>query len=182
MDNRTISSLDIFPTAVAAARGELPADRAYDGVDLMPYLTGKNSGAPNPLLYWRAGPTFAIRDGNWKMIAANLAPPTVAAASKDKSPKDKSAKDKTANDKGAKDASDLTSKPPYPATYGQHIMLYDLTLSPVEIDNLATQQVDTVSRLKNELSDWNKLLVPPQWVSKTQHDVKADGVVIHLYD
>ena len=157
VDNRTVSSLDIFPTAVAAAHGTLPADRPYDGVDLMPYLTGKNSHAPNPLLYWRAGPTFAIRDGNWKMIMADLAPPEASVAH---------GKARNADS----------------ATFGQHIMLYDLTLSPVETDNLATQQQNTVARLQGELSDWNKLLVPPVWVSKTQHYVKQDGVMVHLYD
>jgi arylsulfatase A-like enzyme len=165
VDNRTVSSLDIFPTAVAAARGKLPPDRPYDGVDLMPYLTGRNSGSPNPLLYWRAGPTFAIRDGNWKMIMANLGPPGAAVSDNLKAGK-----------------ADPTSQPPYPAMFGQHIMLYDLTLGPVETDNLATQQLGTISRLKGELSEWNKVLVPPVWVSRTQHYVNYDGVMLHLYD
>src|SRR5262245_27769715 len=43
---QSISSLDLFPTAVALAGGKLPADRAYDGLDLPPYLTGKKKTAP----------------------------------------------------------------------------------------------------------------------------------------
>jgi arylsulfatase A-like enzyme len=197
VDNRVVSSLDIFPTAVAAARHKLPADRIYDGVDLMPFLTGKRQGTPNPVLYWRAGPTFAIRDGNWKMISMNNAPPGVAAGNgakigKGKLGRDKSAKDKTANDEVAKDnsandentrgASDPTTKPPYPALFGQHVMLYDLKTSPVEAGNLASQEPDTVSRLKGELTQWNKLLVPPQTPSKTQAYDSYDGVMLHFYD
>ena len=38
-----VSLLDVLPTSVAAAGGKLPTDRVYDGVDLMPYLTGKKT-------------------------------------------------------------------------------------------------------------------------------------------
>ena len=61
VDNRMVSSLDITPTAAAAAGANLP--HGTDGVNLIPYLTGKNAGAPNPTLYWRAGPNFTIRRG-----------------------------------------------------------------------------------------------------------------------
>jgi arylsulfatase A-like enzyme len=167
VDNRTVSSLDIFPTAVAAAHGKLPSDRPYDGVDLMPYLAGKNSGVPNPVLYWRAGPTFAIRDGEWKMIMMNNAPPGAQAGN---------------GIKFRANSTDPSSQPPYPATFGQHIVLYDLKTSPVETNNFATEQPHTVSRLKAELDGWNKLLVPPQTISKTQSYETYDGVLLHLYD
>ena len=48
-----VSLLDILPTSVAAAGGKLPTDRVYDGVDLMPYLTGKEDRSPHDLLAWR---------------------------------------------------------------------------------------------------------------------------------
>ncbi len=64
---RMVSLLDVVPTSVAAARGTLPADRAYDGVDLTPYLTGRKSGEPHEMLAWRAPPLQAIREGNWKL-------------------------------------------------------------------------------------------------------------------
>lgn len=41
-----VSLFDLFPTSVAAAGAKLPADRVYDGVDLMPYLSGKRPGSP----------------------------------------------------------------------------------------------------------------------------------------
>lgn len=62
-----VSTMDLFPTTVAAAGGELAKDRVYDGVNLMPYLTGKNPGEPHNVLYWRREPLVSIRKGDWKL-------------------------------------------------------------------------------------------------------------------
>jgi hypothetical protein len=134
----------------------------------MPYLTGKNSGLPNPVLYWRAGPTFAIRDHDWKMIVMNNAPPGAHAGNGTKFKKS--------------DLADPSSLPPYPAAFGQHTMLYDLKNSSVETTNLADQQQAVVAHLKAKLADWNKLLVPPQRPSKTLSYEMYDGVLLRLYD
>jgi hypothetical protein len=40
--HQPIIALDIVPTALAAARCRLPADATIDGVNLLPYLTGRN--------------------------------------------------------------------------------------------------------------------------------------------
>lgn len=64
---QAVSLLDILPTSVAVANGKLPTDRVYDGVNLVPYLTGKNTGPPHNLLAWRALPLFSIRQGDWKL-------------------------------------------------------------------------------------------------------------------
>ena len=69
--SQPVISLDIFPTALAAAGGKRDAGRAaLDGVDLLPFLTGQNPAAPHPRLYWRmdAGEAFAVREGNWKWL------------------------------------------------------------------------------------------------------------------
>jgi len=63
-----VSSLDLFPTAVAAAGGKMPSDRVYDGVDLMPFLTGQKKNAPHEVLFWRNGDNGAVRKGNWKLF------------------------------------------------------------------------------------------------------------------
>ncbi len=63
-----VSSTDIFATAVLNAGGRLPTDREYDGVDLIPYLTGKNDGRPHDQLFWRCDHIWAIRDGDYKLI------------------------------------------------------------------------------------------------------------------
>ena len=76
-----VSSMDVFPTIVAAAGGvpvesaaEIgspgatvsPDDRPspqqpLDGVNLLPYLTGKASGPPHRTLFWRRGAIAAVR-------------------------------------------------------------------------------------------------------------------------
>ncbi len=63
-----VISLDIHPTAVAAAGGKIPPGAKLDGVDLLPYLTGKNPAPPHAKLYWRFGQQWAIRSGDWKLL------------------------------------------------------------------------------------------------------------------
>lgn len=66
--DKPISSLDLFPTAVALAGGDLPKDRPYDGVNLLPFLTGKNIPGPHEVLCWRNGENAGVRKGNWKLF------------------------------------------------------------------------------------------------------------------
>ncbi len=66
--HKPVSSLDIFSTAAAIANASLPQDRLYDGVNLIPYLTGKDTSAPHQALYWRSGSNKAIRKGDWKLV------------------------------------------------------------------------------------------------------------------
>jgi arylsulfatase A-like enzyme len=63
-----VSSLDIAPTALAAAGSE--AAPRLDGVDLMPFLTGRRGPSAHPDLMWRTSPSRAIRSGDWKLIQA----------------------------------------------------------------------------------------------------------------
>ena len=67
---RPVSSLDLFPTACAAAGINLPAELKLDGVDLAPYLKGANAAAPHSKLFWSNGPNQAVRFGKWKLIIA----------------------------------------------------------------------------------------------------------------
>jgi arylsulfatase A-like enzyme len=67
---KPVCSLDVFPTACAAARIRLPKDLELDGVDLLPYLKGKNSAVPHDKLFWSNGPNKAVRIGKWKLIIA----------------------------------------------------------------------------------------------------------------
>ena len=67
-----IQNLDLLPTAVTAAGGKVEADWKLDGVDLLPYLTGKNAAPPHEVLYWRFGEQWAIRKGDWKLCANRI--------------------------------------------------------------------------------------------------------------
>jgi len=74
-----VSSLDIVATAASAAGLSLPSDRPYDGLDLIPYLTGQQV-MPKRGLFWRwfglgaMGPRgsvdtiYAMRQGSLKLV------------------------------------------------------------------------------------------------------------------
>ena len=63
-----VSTLDVLPTAMAAAGGKVDPDWWLEGVDLVPYLTGKNGGVPHETLCWRRGSYRTIRHGDWKLL------------------------------------------------------------------------------------------------------------------
>jgi len=63
-----VSSLDLFPTACAAAGIKLPAELQLDGVDLTPYFKPGNVSQPHDQLFWSNGPNKAVRSGKWKLI------------------------------------------------------------------------------------------------------------------
>lgn len=65
---KPIISLDIFRTVAAIASVDLPQDRIYDGVNLVPYFTNKDTANPHDKLFWRADHVHAIRKGNYKLI------------------------------------------------------------------------------------------------------------------
>jgi arylsulfatase A-like enzyme len=63
-----VSSLDIAATAMAVSSGrELKQGLELDGVNLLPYINGKQKGRPHDTLYWRRGDDYAIRKGDWKL-------------------------------------------------------------------------------------------------------------------
>jgi arylsulfatase A-like enzyme len=60
------SALDLFPTLVKAAEAELPADRVYDGYDIMPVLRG-GAKSPREVFFYHLGKSLeAVREGPWK--------------------------------------------------------------------------------------------------------------------
>jgi len=64
-----VSTLDIMATVAAAVGAQLPDDRPYDGVDLLPFvLRGEATGAPHDELFWRAEYAHAVRKGDWKLV------------------------------------------------------------------------------------------------------------------
>jgi len=67
-----IQNLDILPTALIAAGGKIESDWKLDGVDLLPFLNGKQTGKPHETLYWRFGQQWAVRSGDWKLCANNI--------------------------------------------------------------------------------------------------------------
>jgi len=73
-----VAQLDVLPTALAAAGADIKPDWKLDGVNLLPYLQGKNTSPPHDALYWRFGSQLAIRMGEWKLVKAPGAGATAA--------------------------------------------------------------------------------------------------------
>jgi arylsulfatase A-like enzyme len=73
--DKPVISLDILPTALAAAGIDIDPAWKLDGVDLLPFLTKKVSGRPHETLFWRFNidpnkpeeNRWAIRHGDWML-------------------------------------------------------------------------------------------------------------------
>lgn len=65
-----VISLDLLPTALAAAGVAAKAEAKLDGVNLLPFLTGKTDQPPHEALFWRYGEQTAVRVGDWKLTRA----------------------------------------------------------------------------------------------------------------
>jgi arylsulfatase A-like enzyme len=65
-----VISLDVFPTALAAAEVQAPKDRQWDGVNLLPVLDARGGQPPERNLFWRTfgGVHFAARNGPLKLV------------------------------------------------------------------------------------------------------------------
>ena len=74
VDSRPVIQLDVLPTALAAAGVEAKPEWKLDGVNLLPYLTGKSQQAPHEALYWRLFAHMAIRKGPWKLVKSMEGP------------------------------------------------------------------------------------------------------------
>jgi len=134
VDDRLVISLDILPTAVAAAGGTVSTDWQLDGVNLLPYLEGTNAAAPHDYLCWRFGPQWAIRQGNWKLAqgfdeAANPTP-------------------------GQPDKYKVVAQP----------QLFNLASDPGETKDLAAAQPERVATMKALYDQWNANNKEPAWV------------------
>ena len=54
-------------TAAGAGEAAVPTDRPLDGVNLIPFVTGKTAGDPHRTLYWRSGRYRVLLSGGWKL-------------------------------------------------------------------------------------------------------------------
>jgi len=68
--DKPIIALDIFATVASAAKAEKYIKNEIDGVNLMPYLSGKKSGSPHEYLYWKNPDKDidVIRDDRYKYL------------------------------------------------------------------------------------------------------------------
>ncbi len=63
-----MSEMDLLPTLVKLAGGEVPTDRTIDGKDIWPLLTGETKQSPHEaLFYFKGNRLEAVRSGPWKL-------------------------------------------------------------------------------------------------------------------
>jgi arylsulfatase A-like enzyme len=76
--DQPVLSLDIFATIASLANAPINPERPLDGVNLIPYLTGLNHGAPHDAIYLRIPDRsgFAIRSGDYKLVRPTTNQPT----------------------------------------------------------------------------------------------------------
>lgn len=65
---KPVISLDLFATSIVMAGLSMPAEKPLDGVNLIPFLTGKDTGRPHQSLYLIYGSSWAVRDGDMKLV------------------------------------------------------------------------------------------------------------------
>jgi arylsulfatase A-like enzyme len=131
--DKPVIQLDILPTALAAAGVNAKPDWNLDGVNLLPFLNGQNSGTPHETLYWRFGSQMAIRHGDWKLVRYDPAADS--------------------GERSNKKARGSVAKP----------HLYNLAADIGEADDLATKQPENLKELQAVWDRWNAQLVKPLW-------------------
>ena len=71
---QVVSTMDLYPTFLAAAGAPLPESTKLDGVNLLPYLRGEKSGALHDVLFWKKDDSGAAREGDWKLLINSWEP------------------------------------------------------------------------------------------------------------
>jgi len=68
--NLPVMNLDVMPTCLAAAGSPVESSAGVDGLNLVPFLSGKNLDSPHETMYWRYGEQWAVRQGDWKLVVS----------------------------------------------------------------------------------------------------------------
>lgn len=66
--SHAVTALDLTPTFVKAAGGEIVKKDKLDGVDLLPFITTDTQLARKKELMWRFTISASILDGDWKLV------------------------------------------------------------------------------------------------------------------
>lgn len=72
VSNTMVSAMDILPTALAIAKGELLPGQVIDGINLLDSYDKPEAG--HEVLFWRRGIAKAVRYKQWKLIQAGKNP------------------------------------------------------------------------------------------------------------
>jgi arylsulfatase A-like enzyme len=130
---KPVIQLDILPTALAASGVAPNPEWKLDGVDLLPYLSGKDSGTPHESLFWRLGTQQAVRKGDWKLVRYDATVDTPGATSNPQA---------------------IKVTPP---------RLYNLASDPGEADDLSARNPEKAAELLRDYKEWDATLARPLW-------------------
>ena len=64
-----VLSLDICPTFIEAAGGTISEKHNFQGVNIIPFITGQTDNVPHNSMKWSYTVSTAIREGDWKLIS-----------------------------------------------------------------------------------------------------------------
>jgi len=130
-------NIDLFPTLVSLAGGNLPADRPIDGRNIMPMLT---EGAPSPheaLFLFDNDRLVAVRSGKWKLVVESRYRAAVTSFDNESS------------------------------YYGPNGLLFDLARDPSETYSYTREFPEVVRELRGHLlrgqQELNSTLLPAMW-------------------
>lgn len=65
------TTMDIFPTLLEVASLEKPAEKEFDGLNILPFLKGETASPRTEFFYLRGRVIEAVRDGEWKLRYSN---------------------------------------------------------------------------------------------------------------
>ena len=123
-----MSEIDVLPTVVRLAGGEVPNDRKIDGLDIWPVLSGQSKASPHEALYYFLWHQLeAVRSGPWKLAIATQS-------------------DKDSEHEGT--SSDGTKSKPGVAASSETPRLYNLDQDISETTDVAAQHPEVVKRLQ----------------------------------
>ena len=158
--NHPVITLDLYSTFVAAA-GRVGFS-TIDSVNLIPFVKRKINSSPHEYLYWRSGPTHAIRDERWKLMRYSIAAYT----------------DGDLGDDGR-----LTPpKGGWPHTFSSEkvTLLFDLKSDPSEQNNLADEHPEVVERLTAQYETWASSLAKPMIPAIRSTLTEINGTTVQL--
>jgi arylsulfatase A-like enzyme len=131
---KPVISLDIFPTAMAAAGIHQTPGEPLDGVDLLPWLTSSRKDRPHETLFWKNGSRWAVRDGDLKLVVS-------PEAGGGKPRRRQSQDDQIRTESG----------------------LFSIPDDPGELHDLSAERTEDVTRLTAMYEDWKRDFPETPW-------------------
>ena len=68
VSSEPVMNIDLYPTLVSLAGGQLPDDQKIDGKNIFPLLTGSNKSPHEALFLFDRDRIVGVRSGQWKLV------------------------------------------------------------------------------------------------------------------